>query len=48
MTETEEIAKAIQESAKFGQKGLESAEKTAGFFAKIFKAPIDYGSGTLF
>lgn len=45
MTETEEIAKAIQESAKFGQKGLESAEKTAGFFAKVFKVPIDEISG---
>ena len=31
MGDTEEIAKAIQESAKFGQKGLESVDKAASF-----------------
>ena len=45
MSETEEIAKAIQESAKLGQKGLETAEKAATFFAKVFKAPVDEISG---
>lgn len=45
MTETEEIAKAIQESAKLGQKGLETAEKLAGFFAKVFKSPLEEISG---
>jgi len=45
MSETEEIAKAIQESAKLGQKGLETAEKAANFFAKVFKAPVDEISG---
>jgi len=45
MNETEEIAKAIQESAKFGQKGLETAQKAASFFAKVFKAPIEEMSG---
>lgn len=45
MSDTEEIAKAIQESAKLGQKGLETAEKAASFFAKVFKAPVDEISG---
>ncbi len=34
MVETEEIAKAIQESAKLGQTGLELAGKMASFFCK--------------
>lgn len=41
MNEAEEIAKAIQESAKFGGKGLEIADKAGSFFAKVFKEPID-------
>ena len=41
MGETEEIAKAIQESAKLGVKGLDVAEKTADFFARVFKAPME-------
>jgi len=45
MTETEEIAKAIQETSKLGQKGLETAEKAAGFFAKVFKASVDEIAG---
>ena len=40
MTETEEIAKAIQQTAQLGQKGLEIGEKAATFFAKVFKAPV--------
>jgi len=41
MSETEEIAKAIQESAKLGVKGLETADKAASFFAKVFKGPAN-------
>lgn len=41
MGETEEIAKAIQESAKLGSKGLEVAETAAGFFSRVFKAPVE-------
>lgn len=39
MSETEKIAKAIQELAKFGTKGLDIADKAGSFFAKIFKEP---------
>jgi len=45
MSDSEEIAKAIQESAKLGQKGLDTAEKAASFLAKVFKAPVDEISG---
>jgi hypothetical protein len=45
MNEAEEIAKAIQASAKFGGKGLETAEKISGFIAKVFKEPIGEFSG---
>jgi hypothetical protein len=45
MSETEEIAKAIQESAKLGTKGLETADKAGSFLAKIFKEPIDEIAG---
>lgn len=47
MNEAEEIAKAIQESAKFGEKGLEVAEKAGEFFAKIFKEPVAEISGMI-
>ena len=47
MSETEEIAKAIQESAKLGTKGLETAEKAGGFIAKVFKEPISEISGII-
>ena len=47
MGETEEIAKAIQETAKLGTKGLETAEKAAGFFARVFKAPAEEILGML-
>ncbi|NLJ07518.1 MAG: DUF4393 domain-containing protein [Sphingobacteriales bacterium] len=36
-----EIAKAIQETAKLGEKGLEIADKAGSFFAKVFKEPIN-------
>ena len=45
MSDTEEIAKAIQESAKIGQKGLEIADKAGTFLARVFKEPIDEIAG---
>lgn len=47
MTEVEEIARAIQESAKLGQRGLEIADKAGSFFAKVFKEPVDEISGMI-
>ncbi len=47
MSEAEEIAKAIQESAKLGDKGLEIAEKACNFFAKVFREPIYEISGMI-
>ena len=47
MSEAEEVAKAIQESAKLGQKGLETAEKAGSFFARAFKEPADEISGMI-
>jgi hypothetical protein len=47
MSEAEEIAKAIQESAKLGEKGLEIADKAGSFFAKVFKEPVDEISGMI-
>ncbi len=47
MSEAEEIAKAIQESAKPGEKGLETAGKVGGFIAKVFKEPITDVSGLI-
>lgn len=47
MTEAEEIAKAIQESAKLGEKGLEIADKAGSFIAKVFREPIDEISGII-
>ena len=45
MSEPEEIAKAIQESAKLGTKGLEVADKAGSFLAQVFKEPINEISG---
>ena len=47
MSETEEIAKAIQEAAKLGEKGLNTAEKLGGFISKVFKEPIYEVSGLI-
>jgi len=47
MSEAEEIAKAIQETAKLGEKGLEIADKAGSFFAKVFREPIDEVSGMI-
>lgn len=38
--EAEEIAKAIQSFAKFGEKSLETSEKLGGFFSRVFNDPI--------
>ena len=47
MSEAEEISKAIQESAKLGEKGLEIADKAGSFFAKVLKQPINEISGMI-
>jgi len=47
MSEAEEIAKAIQETAKLGEKGLDIADKAGSFFAKVFKEPVDEVSGMI-
>lgn len=47
MSDAEEIAKAIQESAKLGEKGLEIADKAGSFFAKVFQEPINEISGMI-
>jgi hypothetical protein len=47
MSEAEEIAKATQEYAKLGEKGLEIADKVGSFFAKVFKEPINEVSGMI-
>jgi len=47
MSETEEIAKAIQETAKLGQSGLEIADKAGSFLAKVFKEPAYEISGII-
>lgn len=45
--EVEEIAKAIQESAKLGSKSLEIADKAGSFMAKVFKEPAEEISGII-
>ena len=47
MSEAKEISKAIQESAKLEEKGLEIANKAASFFAKVLKEPINEISGMI-
>jgi hypothetical protein len=47
MSESEEIAKAIQESAKLGAKGLEIADKVGTFFAKVFQEPTSEIAGMI-
>src|ERR1035437_6562922 len=47
MTDIGEIAKAIQEAAKLGEKGLEIADKAGSFFAKILKEPAEEISGMI-
>ncbi|MCR4320648.1 MAG: DUF4393 domain-containing protein [Candidatus Brocadiaceae bacterium] len=45
--EAEEIAKAVQSVAKFGEKSLETSEKLGGFFARVFNEPIAEVSGMI-
>lgn len=45
--EAEEIAKAVQSVAKFGEKSLETSEKLGSFFASVFKEPIAEVSGMI-
>ena len=45
MSDAEEIAKAIQASAKLGEKGIDTAQKAGGFFARVFKVPLDEMTG---
>lgn len=47
MSDAGEIAKAIQETAKLGEKGLDVADKAGTFFAKVFKEPINEISGMI-
>lgn len=47
MSEIEEMAKATQEVAKLGTKGLEVAEKAGGFFAKVLALPAHEISGII-
>jgi hypothetical protein len=37
----EEIAKAVQSVAKFGDNALETSQKAGSFFTRVFKEPID-------
>jgi hypothetical protein len=45
MSDAEEIAKAVQSVARFGDKALETSQKVGGFFARVFKEPIAEVSG---
>jgi hypothetical protein len=45
MSDAEEIAKAVQEVAKFGSNSVESANRAGSFIARVFKAPIDEVAG---
>ncbi len=45
MSDAEEIAKAVQSVAKFGDRALETSQKVGGFFARVFKEPIQEVSG---
>jgi len=47
MSEIDEVARATQELAKLGAKGLDTAEKAGTFFAKVFKEPITEVSGMM-
>jgi hypothetical protein len=45
MSDVEEIAKAVQSVAKFGDKALETSQKVGGFFARVFNEPIEEVAG---
>jgi hypothetical protein len=46
-SDIKEIAKATAEVSKFGTKALETTEKMLGFFARVFKEPIESVSGII-
>jgi len=45
MSETEEIAKAVQSVAKLGEQSLATSEKLGGFIAKVFSEPVSEVAG---
>lgn len=45
MSEIEEIAKAVQGVAGFGEKSIDASQQLGGFFARVFKEPISEISG---
>jgi hypothetical protein len=47
MSDVEEISKAVQSVAKFGEKSLETSEKVGGFIARVFQEPIAEVSGMI-
>jgi len=47
MSEVEEIAKAVQGVAKFGERSIEFSEKLGGFFSRVFKEPIQEVAGMI-
>jgi len=47
MSEAEEYAKAVRSVADLGSKALNVSEKVGGFFAKVFKEPIQEVSGII-
>ncbi|MFA4901263.1 MAG: Abi-alpha family protein [Desulfobaccales bacterium] len=47
MSEAEEYAKAVQSVADLGTKALDVSEKLGGFFAKVFKEPVQEVSGMI-
>lgn len=47
MSETEEIAKAVQGVAKFGERSIEFSAKLGGFFSRVFKEPIQEVTGMI-
>lgn len=47
MSDAEEIAKAVQEVAKLGAEGVQTANKMGSFFARVFKEPVDEVAGII-
>jgi hypothetical protein len=47
MSEAEEYAKAVQSVADLGTKALDLSEKLGGFFARVFKEPVQEVSGII-
>jgi hypothetical protein len=47
MSEAEEYAKAVRSAANLGTKALDVSEKIGGFFAQVFKEPVQEVSGMI-